>query len=100
MKLFIAALFSFVFVTSALADEMLYRSGNNTVHLTLEPCRKEILVLIKPDMQVHFNRSVVKNNGVAYIGCWAIFKEYIFLQFEDNSSTVFPAVLFKLDRSI
>jgi hypothetical protein len=96
--LFILAL---MFAVPALADDMVYRDGNDSVRLTEKPCLPTLLALIPIELQPKVRAAVSKVDGKDYPACWIATRSgLVILQYEDGDQGLVRISDFKRAPSI
>lgn len=78
-------------VTPAFADDLIARSGSDTVRLADSPCSSEqVLKHLQPQMHAQFRAASAVVEGRSFSACWRVMGQVAHLLYEDGDQGVIP----------
>jgi hypothetical protein len=82
---------------SAMAGELVARSGSDYVRITDKPCTTaEVLALLPADMHDKFQEATAQVDGKTFQGCWLMGQdERVYLRYSDGDMGILRYSLFK-----
>ncbi len=77
---------------SAMADDMVARTGSDYVRITSSPCSTpEVLALLPQSLKEQFHDAITQVAGQTFRGCWARLPDgSVFLRYEDGDAGLVP----------
>lgn len=86
--------------TPVLADELVARSGNDSVRLTDTPCTSEqVLNRLKPQFRSELRDATAVVQGQTFKACWVVDGHAAHLLYEDGDQGLIPLADFKVPQS-
>lgn len=96
-----AALLALLIATPALAGDLVYRQGKDSIRLTDEACPVSVVKHIPEGVRGYFRRAYAAVNGRQFTACHAtINKTLVHIYYEDADEGVVPIALFKEDLGV
>jgi hypothetical protein len=96
---FCAALATFS-VAPAFAQDLIARQGDDSVRLSEESCKSELVISrLEPGLAKEFRSASAQFQGQRFVACWRMMGNAAYLIYEDGDQGIIPAAELKPELS-